>query len=69
MPGALPREVITEVRRRVGVPVLIGGPATDEQVADEVGADGWAPDGEAAATLIDSLRRRPATNARRHRSA
>jgi excisionase family DNA binding protein len=52
-------EVIVEVQRRLGVPVLIGGPATDEQVAAELGADGSAPDGETAAALIDSLRQRP----------
>ena len=34
-------------------------PATDDAVARQLGADGWAADGEAAAALIDSIRLGP----------
>jgi methanogenic corrinoid protein MtbC1 len=47
------------VRERLGVPVLASGPATDEAVASKLGADGWAPDAEAAVTELDRLQRRP----------
>ena len=41
--------------QELGVPVLVGGPATDEATAATLGADGWAPDGAAAADLIATL--------------
>ena len=50
-------EVVAQLRGRTGVPVLVGGPATDAQMAEALGADGWAPDGERAAILIDARRR------------
>jgi len=50
---------VAAARERLGVPVLVGGPATDEAVAADLGADGWAPDAEAAATDLDRLRLRP----------
>lgn len=36
---------------RSGVKVLVGGVLTSQQFADEVGADGWAPDASSAARL------------------
>jgi excisionase family DNA binding protein len=50
-------EVVAAVRAAATVPVLVGGPATDASVT-ALGADGWAPDAAAAATLIDQLRAR-----------
>ncbi len=45
-------EVIDALRERVSVPVLVGGPATDDGTARALGADGWAPDAVAAAELV-----------------
>ena len=42
------------------VPVLLGGPAAgSEQVARELGADGWAQDLAGAAKLVNDLAARP----------
>lgn len=51
------RDVVVALADEVDAPVLIGGPVTDERIAAQLGADGWAPDGEAAAALIARLRR------------
>jgi methanogenic corrinoid protein MtbC1 len=45
-------EVVDALRERVSVPVLVGGPATDDGTARALGADGWAPDAVAAAELV-----------------
>ncbi|HEY1278802.1 MAG TPA: B12-binding domain-containing protein [Acidimicrobiales bacterium] len=49
-------DVVQAVHERLGVPVLVGGPATDEQTGAHVGSDGWAPDAEAAGDVIERLR-------------
>jgi excisionase family DNA binding protein len=48
-------EVVAAVGERTDRPVLIGGSVTDQATAAAVGAAGWAPDGEAAAALIERL--------------
>ncbi len=50
--------VVAAVRAAIDAPVLIGGPVTDAALAAAVGADGWAPDAETAATVILQLRAR-----------
>ena len=51
------RDVVTALdRARFGdVPVAIGGACTSRQLADELGADGYAPDAASAITLFQSL--------------
>ncbi|MYW01458.1 cobalamin-dependent protein [Streptomyces sp. SID3343] len=51
LPGA---RAMVEVARRVGVPVLVGGPGfgVDGRWAGIVGANGWAPDATRAADLL-----------------
>jgi MerR family transcriptional regulator, light-induced transcriptional regulator len=51
-------DVVAAVRAATDAPVLLGGPATDAVLARRVGADGWAPDAEAAASEILQLRAR-----------
>jgi MerR family transcriptional regulator, light-induced transcriptional regulator len=53
-------EAVAAVARTLDVPVVIGGPATDERLAADLGAHGWAPDGETAAKLIAQLGPQPA---------
>ena len=43
--------------RGVAVPILVGGPATTPASRPSSATAGWAPDGEAAAALIERLRR------------
>ncbi|WP_439674458.1 cobalamin B12-binding domain-containing protein [Embleya sp. MST-111070] len=51
LPGA---RAMVEVARRVGVPVLVGGPGfgPNGRWAGVVGANGWAPDAERAAEML-----------------
>jgi methanogenic corrinoid protein MtbC1 len=49
-------DVVAAVHAGVAVPILVGGPATDAGLAAELNADGWAPDGEAAAALLQTRR-------------
>jgi excisionase family DNA binding protein len=55
--------------RRDPLPILLGGPAVrDEEAARRAGADGWAPDAAAAATVLEEVaprRSEPAARARR----
>jgi methanogenic corrinoid protein MtbC1 len=52
------REVITYLRdtgQRDRYQVIVGGAPTTRGWADSIGADGWAPDAQAAVELVDRL--------------
>lgn len=46
---------IDAVREVSDVPVLVGGPALDEELATQIGADAYAPDGPSSVEMIDAL--------------
>ncbi len=58
-PGCLPAAEITiaALRTTVGTtPILVGGRAiASAEVAASLGADGWAPDGQMALSILDAL--------------
>jgi 5-methyltetrahydrofolate--homocysteine methyltransferase len=48
-------EVLQEEGLREGVKVIVGGAPVTKEFADEIGADGWAPDAAAAKDLVLEL--------------
>ncbi len=48
-------EVLTEEGLRDSVKVIVGGAPVTKEFADEIGADGWAPDAASAKDLVFEL--------------
>lgn len=48
-------KTLAAIRSVTDVPIVIGGGGVDEEVALELGADGWAQTGDEAVELVDAL--------------
>jgi 5-methyltetrahydrofolate--homocysteine methyltransferase len=48
-------DMLKEAGLRDRIKIIVGGAPTTQQWADQIGADGWAKDGSAAARIAASL--------------
>jgi trimethylamine corrinoid protein len=48
-------KVLNEMNLKKRFKVIVGGGPTSQKWADEIGADGWAPDAPGAVTLVRSM--------------